>query len=153
MFSSSLSTHSPQASFLGYGLSIPFLTSSDRLAAYFTKRNNMIREAEMRLGVLLPAMIIAPCGIILYGLAAEHNLHWVAYFFGVGMDQWGSLFYFSFTLAYAVDSYQSNTSESLWIDYFCNSKIIWPYRVREALHSDMVPTLFNLSDILSSNTS
>lgn len=92
---------------------MPFLGSSDRLAAYFTRKNNGIREAEMRLGVMLPAMIIAPCGIILYGLAAEHNLHWVAYFFGVAMDQWGALFYFSFTLAYAVDSYQANTSEML----------------------------------------
>ena len=58
-------------------------------------------------------MIIAPAGIILYGFAAEKNLHWVSYFFGVAMDQWSALFYFSFTLAYAVDSYQSNTSEML----------------------------------------
>lgn len=101
------------ASFLGYALSIPFLSSSDRLAAYFTRKNNGIREAEMRLGVMLPAMLIAPAGIILYGFAAERNLHWVAYFFGVGLDQWGSLFYFSFTLAYAVDSYNANTSEML----------------------------------------
>ncbi|KAF2475556.1 serine/threonine kinase 16 [Lindgomyces ingoldianus] len=101
------------ASFLGYLFAIPFTPSSDRLAAHLTRKNNGIREAEMRLGVILPAMIIAPCGIILYGLAAEHNLPWIAYFFGVGMDQWGSLFYFTFTLAYAVDSYQANTSEML----------------------------------------
>ncbi|KAF2110807.1 major facilitator superfamily domain-containing protein [Lophiotrema nucula] len=101
------------ASLLGYLLAIPFLGSSDRLGAYLTRKNNGIREAEMRLGVMLPAMLIAPCGIILYGLAAEKELHWIAYFFGVGLDQWGSLFYFSFTLAYAVDSYQSNTSEML----------------------------------------
>ncbi|ORY11686.1 major facilitator superfamily domain-containing protein [Clohesyomyces aquaticus] len=101
------------ASLLGYLLAIPFLTSSDRLAAHLTKKNNYVRESEMRLGVMLPAMIIAPCGIILYGLAAQHDLHWVSYFFAVGMDQWGSLFYFTFTLAYAVDSYQANTSEML----------------------------------------
>lgn len=92
---------------------MPFLSSSDRLGAYLTRRNNGIREAEMRLGVILPAMLIAPAGIILYGFAAEKDLHWTAYFFGVGMDQWGALFYFSFTLAYAVDSYQANTSEML----------------------------------------
>ncbi|KAF2267760.1 serine/threonine kinase 16 [Lojkania enalia] len=101
------------ASLLGFLFAMPFLSSSDRLAAYYTRKNNGIREAEMRLGVILPAMIIAPCGIILYGLAAERDLHWIAYFFGVGMDQWGALFYFSFTLAYAVDSYQANTSEML----------------------------------------
>jgi hypothetical protein len=101
------------ATFLGYFLAMPFLTSSDRLAAYFTRRNNGIREAEMRLGVMLPAMLIAPAGIILYGFAAQNDLHWVAYFFGVGLDQWGSFFYFTFTLAYAVDSYNANTSEML----------------------------------------
>ena len=101
------------ATFLGFFAALPFLSSSDRLAAHLTRKNGGIREAEMRLGVMLPAMIVAPAGIVLYGLAAEKNLHWIAYFFGVGMDQWGALFYFSFTLAYAVDSYQSNTSEML----------------------------------------
>ncbi|PGH11940.1 hypothetical protein AJ80_06905 [Polytolypa hystricis UAMH7299] len=101
------------ASAVGYLLAFPFTSSSDRLAAYYTKKNNGIREAEMRLGVMLPAMIIAPAGLILYGMAAEKNLHWFAYFVGVAMDQWGSYFYFSFTLAYAVDSYYANTSEML----------------------------------------
>lgn len=101
------------ATFLGFVLAFPFLSSSDRLAARLTRKNGGIREAEMRLGVMLPAMIIAPAGIILYGFAAQNNLHWVAYFFGVGMDQWGAIFYFSFTLAYAVDSYNANTSEML----------------------------------------
>jgi hypothetical protein len=101
------------ATFVGFLLALPFLSSSDRLAAHLTRRNNGIREAEMRLGVMLPAMLIAPAGIVVYGLAAEKNLHWVAYFFGVAMDQFGALFFFSFTLAYAVDSYQANTSEML----------------------------------------
>ncbi|OAG11788.1 putative MFS transporter [Paraphaeosphaeria sporulosa] len=101
------------ATFLGFMFALPFLSSSDRLAAHYTRKNGGIREAEMRLGVMLPAMIIAPAGVILYGLAAQNNLHWTAYFFGVAMDQWGALFYFSFTLAYAVDSYNANTSEML----------------------------------------
>ncbi|KAJ5703923.1 MFS general substrate transporter [Penicillium malachiteum] len=40
------------ASFVGYLLALPFTSSSDRLAAHRTKRNNGIREAEMRLPVL-----------------------------------------------------------------------------------------------------
>lgn len=65
----------------------------------------------MRLGVLLPAMLIAPAGLILYGLTAHHRLHWIGYFVGVAMVDWASYFYFTFTLAYAVDSYTANTSE------------------------------------------
>ena len=67
----------------------------------------------MRLGVMLPAMIIAPAGLIVYGMTAQLDLHWVGYFAGVVMTDWGSYFYFTFALAYAVDSYNANTSEML----------------------------------------
>ncbi|OTA53339.1 putative MFS transporter [Hypoxylon sp. EC38] len=101
------------AALVGYGLAIPFTSSSDRLAAFFTKRNGGIREAEMRLGVMLPAMLIGPAGIVLYGLTAERGLHWICFFVGGAMNYWGAYFYFSFTLAYAVDAYHANTSEML----------------------------------------
>ncbi|KZT61678.1 MFS general substrate transporter [Calocera cornea HHB12733] len=101
------------ASAVGYFLAAPFTFTSDRVAAYFTRKNGGLREAEMRLSVMLPAMLIAPAGLVVYGLTAEKNLHWIGYFVGVAMDQWGSYFYFSFTLAYAIDSYYSNTSEML----------------------------------------
>jgi len=100
---------------LGYLLALPFLPASDKLAARLTKRNNGIREAEMRLGVLFPALIIAPTGLILFGMTAEKDLHWIGYFFGVGMVQWAAYFYFTVSLAYAVDSYTANLSEFLII--------------------------------------
>ncbi|KAK0724843.1 major facilitator superfamily domain-containing protein [Lasiosphaeris hirsuta] len=101
------------ASLVGYLLAIPFTSSSDRLAAYLTRKNNGIREAEMRLGVMVPVMFLAPAGLILFGFAAERNLHWIAYFIGVAMNQFCSYFFFTFTLAYAIDSYTSNISEML----------------------------------------
>ncbi|KAI3316478.1 putative MFS transporter [Xylariaceae sp. AK1471] len=100
-------------SVLGFLLAVPFTPTSDMLAAYLTRRNNGIREAEMRLGVMLPAMIIGPVGLVVYGLTAELNLHWIGYFFGAGMVSWCGYFFYSFTLAYAVDSYNNNTSEML----------------------------------------
>ncbi|KAI0018798.1 major facilitator superfamily domain-containing protein [Xylariomycetidae sp. FL0641] len=98
---------------IGFLLAVPFTPTSDRLAAYLTRRNNGIREAEMRLGVMLPAMIIAPIGLVVYGLTAQFNLHWIGYFMGSGLTSWGGYFYYCFTLAYAVDSYNSDTSEML----------------------------------------
>lgn len=98
---------------IGYCAALPFTTSSDRLAAHLTKKNNMVREAEMRLGVCLPAMLIAPAGLIVFGFTAERNLHWVGYFAGVIMSSWSSYFYFTFVLSYALDSYTANTSEML----------------------------------------
>ncbi|QKX62941.1 uncharacterized protein TRUGW13939_10109 [Talaromyces rugulosus] len=101
------------ATLVGYSLALPFTSTSDRLAAYLTKKNGGIREAEMRLGVLLFPMLISPAGLIVFGFTAQRNLHWFGYFAGVAMDQFGSYFYFTFTLAYAVDSYYANTSEML----------------------------------------
>ncbi|KAI0847674.1 MFS general substrate transporter [Daldinia vernicosa] len=100
-------------SLIGFLLALPFTSSSDRLAGYLTRRNNGIREAEMRLGVMLPAMIIGPAGLVVYGLTAELNLHWIGYFIGSGLASFGGYFYYCFTLAYAVDSYNSDTSEML----------------------------------------
>lgn len=67
----------------------------------------------MRLGVMLPVVLVAPAGLIVYGFAAERNLHWVAYFAGATMSNFGSYFFFTFTLAYAIDSYTANVSEML----------------------------------------
>ncbi|KAK5662404.1 hypothetical protein OQA88_8314 [Cercophora sp. LCS_1] len=103
------------ASIIGFGLALIFLPASDILAAKLTKRNNGIREAEMRLGILLLPMIVAPIGQITFGLTAEYDLHWLGYMFGVGLTQWAGYFYFTVTLAYAVDSYTANLSEMLII--------------------------------------
>ncbi|RYP74052.1 hypothetical protein DL771_003241 [Monosporascus sp. 5C6A] len=100
-------------SFIGYIFALPFTDISDRLAARLTLRNDGIREAEMRLGAMLPGMIIGPVGLIVYGLTAELNLHWIGYYFGTGLTCWGGYFFFCFTLAYSVDSYYADTSEML----------------------------------------
>ncbi|OTA98950.1 hypothetical protein M426DRAFT_27975 [Hypoxylon sp. CI-4A] len=100
-------------SLIGFLLALPFTPTSDRLAAHLTRKNGGIREAEMRLGVMLPAVFIGPVGLVVYGLTAELNLHWIGYFLGGGLASFGGYFFYCFTLAYAVDSYNSNTSEML----------------------------------------
>jgi hypothetical protein len=99
----------------GFACAVPFLPASDVLAARLTKRNGGVREAEMRLGVLLPAVLAAPAGQVLFGMAAEKDLHWVCYFVAIGLTQWAGYFFFTVTLAYAVDSHNANLSEQLII--------------------------------------
>jgi hypothetical protein len=67
----------------------------------------------MRLPALLPSALLAPAGLIVYGLTAQDSFHWTGFFAGVAMVQFGSYFFFTFTLAYAVDSYYVGTSEML----------------------------------------
>ncbi|CAK7237351.1 hypothetical protein SCUCBS95973_009930 [Sporothrix curviconia] len=101
------------ASLVGYAIATPFTPSSDIIAAKLTRRNGGIREAEMRLSAMLPSMLLAPAGLVIFGFAAAKNLHWFAYFAGVGTTQFAGYFYFTFTLAYAMDSYNANISEML----------------------------------------
>lgn len=101
------------ASMVGFFIAIPMTPASDLLAARLTKRNNGIREAEMRLGALLPPMIIAPVGLVVYGCTAQFHLHWIGFFAGVAMTQFGAYFYFTYTMAYAVDSYSASLPELL----------------------------------------
>ncbi|KAL5337362.1 major facilitator superfamily domain-containing protein [Aspergillus crustosus] len=101
------------ATILGFALALPFTSTSDLIAARLTKRNNHIREAEMRLPALLPGVFLAPAGLIVYGLTASNHLHWTGFFAGVAMVQFGAYFFFTFTLAYAVDCYFAETSEML----------------------------------------
>lgn len=82
----------------GFFLAFPFTFVSDRVAAYLTRRNNGIREAEMRLVILLPAMVIAPAGLICYGMTAQNKGHWFGYMAGVAMTNWGAYWYFTNTL-------------------------------------------------------
>ena len=89
------------ASAAGYLLSFPLTPLSDWVAAYLTRKNNGIREAEMRLTVLFPAMVIAPAGLICYGLTAQNQGHWMGYMAGVAMTNWGAYFYFTNTLVHS----------------------------------------------------
>ncbi|KAH8587359.1 major facilitator superfamily domain-containing protein [Bisporella sp. PMI_857] len=91
----------------------PFSTIPDRFSAYLTRRNNGIREAEFRLWCLVPVFFVSPASLILYGYAAERLMHWTALMAAIGMFQFGAFFYLTYTLAYALDSYESNIPEML----------------------------------------
>ncbi|CAK7199423.1 hypothetical protein SEUCBS139899_002103 [Sporothrix eucalyptigena] len=110
VINSGLQALAPTIAFLA---AVPFTSLSDRLAAYLTRRNGGIREAEMRLGVLLVPMLIGPAGLLLYGIGADRQLPWPAFFLGSGLMSWSGYFYFAFTIAYAVDAHFANTSEML----------------------------------------
>ncbi|KAK4154517.1 hypothetical protein C8A00DRAFT_42741 [Chaetomidium leptoderma] len=89
---------------IGFACAVPFLPASDILAARLTRRNG-IREAEMWLGVLWPAVLLAaPAGQVLFGVAAARDWHW-----------WAAYFFYTVTLAYAVDAHNANLSEQLII--------------------------------------
>ncbi|KAI1397127.1 major facilitator superfamily domain-containing protein [Hypoxylon fuscum] len=100
--------------FVGYlAAAWPFSHLPDKYAAYLTRRNNGIREAEFRLYCLAIVFFVSPASLILYGYAAERQLHWSALVVATGLFQFGAFFGMTYTLAYALDSYESKVPEML----------------------------------------
>jgi len=111
------------AGFIGVLLSLPLGPLSDRWAAYMTRKNGGRREPEYRLWCLVPALIMSPCGLILYGLSAHYKLHWFGMFFGVGLFHASNFHGFSILIAYMVDCYNRNTAELLGIFIACKGTL------------------------------
>ncbi|PVH68349.1 MFS general substrate transporter [Cadophora sp. DSE1049] len=91
----------------------PFSTVPDILAAFLTRRNKGIREAEFRLWCLVPVFFVSPAALILYAYSAEKHFHWAALVVAIGLFQFGAFFYLTYTLAYALDAYEANIPEML----------------------------------------
>ena len=103
------------ATIVGYVLAFPLTPLSDRLCAWSTRRNHMIREAEMRLPILFIPTILAPVSMIVFGLTGQYQLHWMGYMVGAALLAFVSYFFFTNVLAYAMDSYNANVAEMLVI--------------------------------------
>lgn len=58
---------------------------SDMIADYFTKRNNGVREPEMRLPAMVVSLITSPLALILYGVGIGKELHWIVPTIGLGL--------------------------------------------------------------------
>src|SRR5579859_7985476 len=71
-------------------------------AAWKTRKNGGRREPEYRLWCLVPALVMSPCGLIIYVLCAYYKLHWIGMFFGVGLYQASNFHGFSILIAYMV---------------------------------------------------
>jgi Mn2+/Fe2+ NRAMP family transporter len=68
---------------------------SDATADWLTKRNNGIREPEMRLPTITISMICCPLSLILYGVGVSSGLHWIAPVLGLGLRKFYLPFYFA----------------------------------------------------------
>lgn len=81
---------------------LPIGPISDRVAARLTRKNGGVREPEMRLISLVPAILITPAGILCYGLTAYYKKHWIGMFIGNAMFQCGAYMGYVITLSYTV---------------------------------------------------
>jgi len=116
---------------------------SDWVAKQMTKRNNGVREAEMRLPALIPYFITTIIGIVVGGLAYERQWKWqLILVFGYGLTGLSVTTVPTIAIAYAVDCYKPIAGEIMVVATvlkntggFAMSYWVPPLAAREGLFS------------------
>ncbi|KAK0667583.1 putative transporter [Cercophora samala] len=83
----------------------------DKVADYFTKRNGGIRDPEMRLPAMIPAMITAPLGLVIFGVGIEKGLHWMVPNLGIALLNFAIVQGTNVALVYVIDAYRPVAGE------------------------------------------
>lgn len=78
----------------------------DWIATFFTKRNNGIREPEMRLPTCLLAAFFTFFGALWFGLSYERSMHWAMPVVGAGVLSVGSQMGTTLGMSYALDCHK-----------------------------------------------
>ncbi|KAJ5641161.1 hypothetical protein N7528_000786 [Penicillium herquei] len=94
--------------FFGIGLGGYF---SDWVADFFTRRNNGVREPEMRLPAIMVGCITGPLALALYGCGIAYKMHWIVPTIGIGLINFTITQATNVSLVYTIDSYRPIAGE------------------------------------------
>lgn len=86
---------------------------ADGVALALARRNNGIREPEQRLWVLAVSGIISAAGLLVWGVGAYHEVHWIGLVFGLGMLTFGCVTGGSIAVSYSVDCFKEIAGETM----------------------------------------
>lgn len=79
---------------------------SDRIATYYTKRNNGIREPEMRLPTCVIAAVLVMIGCLITGVTYHYHSHWIGPVVGYGVLSAGAQMGATLSMSYALDCHK-----------------------------------------------
>ncbi|CAI7578861.1 unnamed protein product [Penicillium bialowiezense] len=80
-----------------------FLT--DRVYRYQVARNNGVGKPEFRLPIMVPASLLVPIGLLIYGWTAEYKTHWIVPDIGIALPLMGATIIFQCVSAYLLDTF------------------------------------------------
>lgn len=80
---------------------------------WFARRKNGLSEAESRLWLMLPVLVIYPLGIIIFGLSTEYHWNWPPAYFGLGCVGFGLGAAGEISISYMVDCYPGMILEGM----------------------------------------
>lgn len=79
---------------------------ADRIANYYTKKNDGIREPEMRLPTCAIAATLTFVGALVLGLCLEHHTQWMGPIVGIGILSTGGQMGATLAMSYALDCHK-----------------------------------------------
>ncbi|KAL4884614.1 putative MFS transporter [Aspergillus karnatakaensis] len=85
----------------------------DHFILRLSRRNNGFFQAEYRLWLFIPSLILIPFGCILFGVGAYHEVHWMAMVFAMGVISFTTTAGSQMSIAYCVDCYRDLGGEAL----------------------------------------
>jgi MFS family permease len=86
---------------------------SDWLTIKLARRNNGIMEAEHRLWPFAICVITVPASLILWGVGAQHGVHWFGLIFGMGCLAFTSTMGITLSVNYLIDSYHDISTDGI----------------------------------------
>jgi MFS family permease len=86
---------------------------SDRLTTKLARRNSGIMEAEHRLWPFVLCVIIVPCSLILWGVGAQHKIHWFGLVVAMCALAFTTTMGVTLSVNYLIDSYHDISSDAL----------------------------------------
>ncbi|KAI6780266.1 uncharacterized protein J7T54_003045 [Emericellopsis cladophorae] len=98
---------------------------SDSIANYFTRKNDGIREPEMRLPTCVIATVLTFMGALTAGLCYHHRTHWIGPVFGFGVLTAGAQVGVSLSMSYALDCHKELSVELMVTVASLKSLIAW----------------------------
>ena len=78
---------------------------NDNIYARLKKKNNGIEKPEFRVPVMVPASLLVPIGLFMYGWSAQAHTHWIVPDIGICLFCAGVIVGFQCIQIYLVDSY------------------------------------------------
>ncbi|KAB2578390.1 putative MFS-type transporter [Lasiodiplodia theobromae] len=105
---------------VGWATGGPF---GDALVLHLARRNNGVKEPEMRLWALCASAVYAAAGYFLYGWGARAGAHWLTIAFGVGAMIAHQVSACAVATAYAMDCFPAISGELVVVLAICSSCI------------------------------
>lgn len=85
---------------------------ADRITLWLARRNNGVREPEQRLWPLALTALLSCVGLIVWGVGAQHQIHWAGLAVGLGILTFSCVAGGSIALSYNIDCFKDISGES-----------------------------------------